>query len=72
MKGEPRSLVGPARRGISLLRDLRLRWFHGGGGRFPDFLGIGAQKAGTTWLYENLRCHEGAYLPGSKELAFPR
>jgi hypothetical protein len=24
---------------------------------FPDFLGIGAQKAGTTWLYENLRVH---------------
>jgi len=22
--------------------------------RFPDFVSIGAQKAGTTWLYQNL------------------
>jgi len=29
----------------------------------PDFLGIGAQKAGTTWLYENLRPHPELFLP---------
>lgn len=36
----------------------------------PDFIGIGAQKAGTTWLYENLRSHPGLYLPDEKELHY--
>lgn len=36
----------------------------------PDFLGIGAQKAGTTWLYENLRCHPGIFMPEEKELHY--
>jgi len=36
----------------------------------PDFLGIGAQKAGTSWLYENLRRHPALYLPESKELHY--
>lgn len=36
----------------------------------PDFLGIGAQKAGTTWLYENLRHHPDLYLPEPKELHY--
>lgn len=36
----------------------------------PHFLGIGAQKAGTSWLYENLRCHPDLYLPDQKELHF--
>lgn len=36
----------------------------------PDFLGIGAQKAGTTWLHENLQCHPELYLPAEKELHF--
>jgi hypothetical protein len=36
----------------------------------PDFLGIGAQKAGTTWLYENLRRHPGLYMPDRKELHY--
>jgi len=34
----------------------------------PDFLGIGAQKAGTTWLAENLRRHPEVFLPERKEL----
>jgi hypothetical protein len=34
------------------------------------FLGIGAQKAGTTWLYANLREHKGLFLPDTKELHF--
>ncbi|MBL6449800.1 sulfotransferase [Fulvivirga sp. 29W222] len=37
---------------------------------FPDFLCIGSQKAGTTWLYENLRCHPGLFLPDRKELNY--
>jgi hypothetical protein len=28
-----------------------------------DFIGIGAQKAGTTWLYEQLRHHPAIHLP---------
>lgn len=36
----------------------------------PEFLGIGAQKAGTTWLYQNLRRHPGLFLPEPKELHY--
>lgn len=38
--------------------------------RFPDFLGIGAQKAGTTWIFENLRRHPAIWLPPIKELQY--
>ena len=34
------------------------------------FLGIGAQKAGTTWLYERLRWHPGLAFPAGKEIHF--
>ncbi|ELR71213.1 sulfotransferase [Fulvivirga imtechensis AK7] len=36
----------------------------------PDFLCIGSQKAGTTWLYENLRQHPDLFLPDRKELNY--
>ncbi|HEX9903571.1 MAG TPA: sulfotransferase [Propylenella sp.] len=36
----------------------------------PHFLCIGAQKAGTTWLFERLNEHPGAWLPPIKELHF--
>jgi len=36
----------------------------------PDFLGIGAQKAGTTWLWENLRQHPEIFVPDKKELHY--
>ena len=35
---------------------------------FPDFLGIGAQKPGTTWLYQNLAAHPQICMPPVKEL----
>lgn len=35
-----------------------------------DFLGIGAQKAATSWLYENLRRHPDVWLPPIKELHY--
>jgi hypothetical protein len=39
--------------------------------RFPiSFLGIGAQKAGTTWLYANLRKHPALGFPAGKEVHF--
>jgi len=36
----------------------------------PNFLIIGAEKGGTTWLYEKLRRHPEVYMPGVKELYF--
>ncbi|HVU20701.1 MAG TPA: sulfotransferase, partial [Rhizomicrobium sp.] len=38
--------------------------------RYPDFLCIGAQKAGTTWLDRNLRRHPALWLPPLKELHY--
>ena len=35
-----------------------------------DFLGIGAQKAGTTWLFRNLERHPQARFPAGKEVHF--
>jgi Sulfotransferase family len=35
-----------------------------------DFLGIGAQKAGTTWLWEMFREHPQVWLPPRKELHY--
>lgn len=36
----------------------------------PDFLVIGAQKSGTTWLHQNLHAHPDIWLPPEKELHF--
>ena len=36
----------------------------------PDFLGIGMQKAGTSWMYEQLKKHPSIWLPERKELHF--
>lgn len=36
----------------------------------PDFLCIGAQKAGTTWLFANLSQHPNVWMPPIKELHF--
>ncbi len=38
--------------------------------RKPDFLIIGAQKAGTTWLWAMLNQHPGVQLPETKEIHF--
>lgn len=45
-------------------------WRGGRGLLLPDFLGIGAQKCGTTWLYENLARHPNLFLPAVKELHY--
>jgi hypothetical protein len=37
---------------------------------YPNFLVIGAQKAGTTWLDRNLRTHPQIWLPPEKEIHF--
>lgn len=36
----------------------------------PRFLGIGAQKSGTTWLHAQLACHPDLFLPAEKELHY--
>lgn len=36
----------------------------------PTFLVIGAEKAGTTWLYEVLGRHPDIFLPETKELSY--
>ncbi len=36
----------------------------------PDFICIGAQKAGTGWLYEQLRPHFDFWMPPLKELHY--
>jgi hypothetical protein len=36
----------------------------------PDFLGIGAQKAGTSWLNHQLRRHPAIWMPPVKELHY--
>jgi hypothetical protein len=38
--------------------------------KYPDFLGIGAQKAGTTWLGRNLQLHPEIWMPKIKELHY--
>ena len=51
------------------------KWLYAKGTRpvrglpLPHFLVIGVEKAGTTWLYENLRHHPEIYLP-AKELRY--
>jgi hypothetical protein len=36
----------------------------------PDFVGIGAPRSGTSWLYEVLARHPGLWLPPVKELHY--
>ncbi|MBI3799922.1 MAG: sulfotransferase domain-containing protein [Deltaproteobacteria bacterium] len=36
----------------------------------PNFLGIGVMRAGTTWLYAQLRTHKQVYISPQKELNF--
>jgi Sulfotransferase family len=36
----------------------------------PDFLGIGAQKAGTTWLWTHLMKHPSVWMPPRKEVHY--
>lgn len=36
----------------------------------PTFIGVGAVKSGTTWLYRALRNHPEAWLPPIKELRY--
>lgn len=35
-----------------------------------DFIGVGARKAGTTWIYKQLKKHPQIFIPSSKELSY--
>ena len=39
---------------------------------YPDFIGIGAQKSGTTWLYRNLQAHPQIHMPHKEVHYFDR
>ena len=39
-------------------------------GNGPGFVCIGAQKGGTTWLYENLNRHPDVWMPPIKEIHY--
>ena len=39
-------------------------------GQLPNFLVIGAMKAGTSSLYQYLRAHPQIFMPAAKELSF--
>lgn len=47
-----------------------MNWDPEGKPRKPDFLGIGAQKAGTTWLSQMLGQHPDIWTPPFKEVQF--
>lgn len=36
----------------------------------PQFIGVGPEKTGTTWMYSNLRAHPKVILPPLKELRY--
>jgi hypothetical protein len=36
----------------------------------PSFLCIGAPRAGTTWLYHNIKLHPGVWMPPMKEIHY--
>ena len=37
---------------------------------FPDFLIVGPQRTGTTWLFHHLKSHPEIFLPKEKELYY--
>ncbi len=38
--------------------------------KLPNFLIIGAQKSGTTWLWNEIRQHPDIFMPEHKELHY--
>lgn len=65
----PRSSEERPHRGASLPTDEgaeRLRPV----GTVPDFVGIGGQRCGTTWMYVNLERHPQVRFPAGKEIHF--
>jgi Sulfotransferase family len=59
----------PFKAGVSHDGNKQERHFLTGDAR-PDFVCIGAQKAGTTWLYQQLDSHPDFWMPPIKELHY--
>jgi len=57
-------------RNLDDLRYVRLEEGRLSLGYFPDFLIIGPQRTGTTWLYRNLYGHPDIFLSERKEIYF--
>jgi hypothetical protein len=55
---------------ISRLRHVNRHDLKPGRYEFPDFLLIGPQRTGTSWLHENLCFHPEIFMPSKKELYF--
>lgn len=36
----------------------------------PDFIGIGMERSGTSWLFKNLAVHPGIWMPPIKEIHY--
>jgi hypothetical protein len=53
-----------------MFREAKRREIRGTKVTLPDFLCIGAQKAGTTWLYLNIRQHPDVWMPPVKEIHY--
>jgi hypothetical protein len=66
----PTNLLEKAVRSAYSLGEKPIRARTNTGLTMPDFLGIGAQKAGTTWLFDNLRCHPQVSFSTRKELHY--
>jgi hypothetical protein len=70
-RGNFPALASPGRRRISLRFRLRPKQFAGNHvTMIPQFLVIGTQKSGTTWLDRNLRAHPEIWLPPEKEIHY--
>lgn len=65
-------LGSPHRTTLPFMASVHAAAAHAAGspGRWPDFLGIGAQKAGTSWLSRNLDAHRAVHIPTGKEMHY--
>lgn len=52
------------------LKCIKTKDLNSGNYNFPDFLIIGPQRTGTTWLHHNLVFHPQIFMPLEKELFF--
>jgi Sulfotransferase family len=64
---KPKSLANDVRSKLRLVRVARAA---ASLLNFPDFLIVGPQRTGTTWLFHNLKSHPEIFLPTDKELYY--
>ena len=64
------TIINVDQRTLAKLKYINTEGFIPGNYQFPDFLIIGPQRTGTTWLHRNLILHPNIYIPHTKELYF--